>query len=557
MFQVNSFGADLPNNDSFSCLRTPTIRVGLLEGYKRLDFHLRGSFTITGLKGDTLFSEIKSELRWRARVEKAIPAEFVYRVLLKTFLHQDDAFPLESDLKSQGYQAETLEIGGEVKIDGEIINDTRKYRVVVGKFHCEGDCQPLLEEFAKSYSAKVIEQLVEPAVGKLEFYDAEYDRSASVESGFRLLPLSHDGFVTIRGVKVGEGFHWEGSQDLDYPGVIEIRIDESGGLMAINELPLDLYLKGVVPAEMPPAYPYEALKAQAVAARSEVLSQLGTKHTNDPYDLCAGVHCQVYSGLNLRSSKSDSAVTETLGEVLVFQGRVCDAVYSSVCGGHTENKENVWNTPKDNYLQGVFDSDSIAVKDFDLTQERDFKRWVDSKPKVFCNVSTIGAPSSLNGAVKYFNWEETYTRQELEEIILQKTGAKIGTFFGIEPLKRGVSGRLIEMEILGSSANHKVRGELNIRRALSKTHLKSSAFYVTLNCNSDSVPIEITLHGTGWGHGVGMCQVGSAMMAFQGYTNKQILEHYYPGTQIRIIYPMKPTLKSMKELQPEVEIIEE
>jgi len=535
----------------------PILRVGLLEGYRRVDFHLNGRYTFADLKGKPIFTGLSSDLRWRSKVEKSDPAEFVYRVLLKTYGSYKDALAVADSLTDSGFPAKVIKIGVMVRIDGSIINDSRKYRLVLGDFQTEEECGAYLEEFFDEYSPRVVRDVISPPQGRIEFYDAEYDYSGSVDKGFRLIPESSECSIILHKVKVGGGFHWEDTEDREYPGVIEIRIDLDGSLMAINEVLIDQYLKGVVPAEMPASYPLEALKAQAVAARSEVLSKLGAKHLNDPYDLCAKVHCQVYSGLKNCSSKSDRAVVETTGEVLKFNGRICDAVYSAVCGGHTENKEVVWNSPPEAYLIGGFDSDNGMLDTINLRNEEHFRSWIDSPPEVFCNVQAYGVMHQLAGAMKYYRWEETYTRQELEKIIKAKTGVNIGTFFGIETLKRGASGRLYEIEILGSRSNLKIKNELNIRRSLSKTHLKSSSFYITVVCDSDSVPRQITFHGAGWGHGVGMCQVGAAVIAHLGEDYRQILEHYYSGAMLKSVYRITKESVPDREVRIKEKVLEE
>jgi SpoIID/LytB domain protein len=455
-------------------------------------------------------------------------------MMMMSFNNYDDAIRYTQELNAKGYPAKVEVVGGLVRINGQVINDSRKYRVIVGDFKNENECYSFLNNALGETGGRVLKKVITPVQGRVEFYDAEYDYSGMVNCGFRLIPENNDCSVLIHNVKVGSGFHWEGSEDRIYPGIIEIRLDGDGWLKCINEVTIDQYLKGVVPAEMPTNYPFEALKAQAVAARSEVLSRLGTRHLEDDYDLCAGVHCQVYSGLSNRVQISDEAVSSTMGQVLISQGRVCDAVYSSVCGGHTENKENVWNTDAEMYLRGLFDGRND--NSLDLSKEANFEQWIASNPDVYCNITLHNSPPELNGSTKYFRWEETYTRQELEEIIRQKTGVDIGTFFGFEPLKRGVSGRLVEIEILGSRTNLKIKNELNIRRSLSRTHLKSSSFYITMTYDDDSVPQEITFHGAGWGHGVGMCQVGAAVMAHMGCDYRQILKHYYPGTDLKQVY---------------------
>lgn len=536
---------------------TPVLRIGLVTGYKRLDFHLNGVYSVFDLKGKCILREVKSSLKWRSKVERSDSAKFSYHVLLKTFGNYEDADLTAKSLLEKGFSAYVLEIGSVIKIDGAVVNDTRKYRLMAGSYHTEEECQPYLEEFFEEYSPRVIRKLVESSSGKVEFYDAEYDFSGTVEGGFRLVPQSDEAKVTIHKVQIGKGFHWEDTEDREYGGIIEVRIDHEGNLEAINEVPIDLYLKGVVPAEMPAAYPFEALKAQAVAARSEVLSKLGTKHLFDNYDFCANVHCQVYAGISKNTTLSDSAVKSTTGEILTYQGKICDAVYSAVCGGHTENKENVWNSPPEDHLKGIFDNKGGNSFPFKLDTEKDFRTWVDSSVQVYCNVSAINVPSILNGAAKYFRWEETYTRQELETIVKQKTGVEVGTIYGIEMLKRGVSGRLYEIEILGSRRNLRIKNELNIRRSLSKTHLKSAAFYLEIQQDPDGVPQEFVFKGAGWGHGVGMCQVGAAVMAHLGCDYRTILLHYYSHTELKKVYTVENYKSNRKDLKPKAELVED
>lgn len=514
----------------------PIVRVNLLEGFEKVDFHLYGPFDIVSLSGETIFSNLKSALRWRARPEQAEPSKFIHHVLLKSFAAIRDAQALKDSLSSAGYDASVMEIGGIYQVNREIVIDSRKYRVVIGTFESEEECAPLIEAFKNSFNPRAVRRLTAPARGKVEFYDAEYDQTALVDNGFRLVPLTVSSKTLIRKVKVGTGFHWEAEEDRVYPGVVEIRLDHEGKLSAINEISIDQYLKGVVPSEMPKTYPLEALKAQAVAARSDALAKMGSRHLSDDYDLCATVHCQVYAGLTHRAVRTDSAVKLTAGEVLVSGNHICNAVYSSVCGGHTENKENVWNSSPESHLEGIPDSPNGSINTLDLSFEDDLRKWVDAEPPTFCNSSAYGSPPELNSSSKYFRWEETYNRPALEAIIKKKTGVDIGTFCGIEIIDRGLSGRIIEIEILGTITNHRIKSELSIRRALSETTLKSSCFYVTMTFDKDSIPNEITFHGAGWGHGVGMCQVGAAVMALQGYDYRAILNHYYRGTKVKKIY---------------------
>ena len=521
----------------------PEIRVCLLEGYDKVDFRVDGPFSIVGLHGEPVFENITSDLMWRSRVEKSRGGQFIYSVLLTAFRHRDRAMELLRHLESRGNHGYIRRLGYPLELNDRIVSDNTKYRVLVGNFLTELEARKSLGAFSDDFAPRVIREKIHPSHGQIEVYDSEYDKSAVVKDGFRIVPHSQDSIITLYGVRVGTGFHYEKQEDRQYLGVMEIRLDNEGFLQAISEVFLDKYLMGVVSSDTPDqsGFPEEALVAQAIASRSEVLAKLGTKHLNDPFDLCATVHCQVYTGISNQDEKANQVVEETFGKVLICENNICDAVYSPVCGGHTENKENVWNPPAENYLIGFFDGKPADGKHFhlDLTGEKDVATWIEDYPKVFCNLKGKESLFPSESQHRYFRWEVTHTRRELEEIIMKKTGEDIGTLYDIIPLQSGVSGRLIEIEILGSRKNLKLKRELNIRRALSETSLNSACFVVDMELGEMGTPIAITFRGAGWGHGVGMCQYGAAVMAAAGKTHEEILAHYYPSATIKTLYKVR------------------
>ncbi|MBM3325014.1 MAG: SpoIID/LytB domain-containing protein [Calditrichaeota bacterium] len=379
--------------------------------------------------------------------------------------------------------------------------------------------------------------------GKIEVFDANLEESWIISDGLRILPQDLTVETKVFAVRVGTGFRWEREEDRSYAGVVEIRLDHEGKLAAISEIPIDVYLRGVVPAEMPAGFPMEALKAQAVAARSEVLAKLFTKHLNDPFDVCATEHCQVYAGVTHEDPRTNEAVIETSGEVLMREGALMDAVYCAVCGGHTEDASRVWASPQPGSSKGVWCCAPKKIPAVDLTTEEGAREWILSAPDVYCNVPAEVLPVNPDYTRRHFRWEVTYNRQELEKIIARNTGQDIGTLFEILPLERGVSGRLLLIEILGSRKNLKIKKEINIRRALSPTMLESSCFVVDIEQDEQGLPAEIMLTGAGWGHGAGMCQVGAAHMALQGKTYREILAHYYPGTSVVRCPSLAPPLE--------------
>ncbi len=516
----------------------PVVRVGLLEGYDRVDFRVNGAFSITNLDGDTIFSDIKTDRRWRCRVESSNPARFVYSILIGTFNGEGNAEALAQSLRAENYPARLLPYGRQMKIGDDVVHKGLRWRVIVGAFESESEARPLLEKFTNEDqpNPRILRHRIDDPTGTIELYDSEYDRSAMIEGGFRLVPGSPETEITLYDIRVGIGFHWEHIEDRVYRGAVEMRLDINGDLLALNELLLDEYLKGVIPSEMHHTYPEEALKAQAVAARSYTISKLADTPANDPVDFPATVAFQVYSGVTKENPLTSKAVTETAGEVLKIQKKVCEAYFSANSGGHTESKE-FWSPPGESYLVGKPVMSQAERKKFklDLTKEADVKEWVKSHPENYSNPRGTNI-DILDKNSRYFRWEVTYTRKELEDIIKRKLGFSIGTLIEIQPLQRGKSGRIVELEILGSHRNHRILGELNIRRVLSPNTLNSSCFIVDSVMGDMGNPVEITLIGAGFGHGVGMDQTAAGVMATKKKNYKQILNTFYEGAKIEKIW---------------------
>ncbi|NQT34780.1 SpoIID/LytB domain-containing protein [bacterium] len=517
----------------------PIVRIGLMEEYDRISFSVRNKYDIVSLSGEMIEAGVVSDQRWHVIPDRTNEARAIYSVLTTAFARRDSADKLRRTLSQQNYSARVIEVGEEILIDGRLITNNIKYRVLIGRWATEREAKQHIDEFRDDFAPRVVRQIVRPASGVIELHNHDYTESRMIEDGFRIIPRTDDSEVTLYSVREGTGFHWEREVDRTYPGIIEIRIDHRGLLMSLTELPLELYLEGVVPAEMPSTFPIEALKAQAVAARSELLSKIGLKHPNDPFDLCAHVHCQAYSGCSHYDELASKAVKQTHGQVLMLDGKVAEAVYSACCGGHTEDKVNVWQPPDSPHLKGRWDitSDKDIPKKLDLSRETDIEKWISMRPKAWCNPTAHeDLPDNLINAEKYFRWEITYSRRELEDIIRRKSGEDIGNLIDIIPLERGNSGRLMEIEILGTMRNLRIQRELKIRNVLSPKYLYSACFTITVEDGADGRPINFILRGAGWGHGVGMCQVGAGVMAARDHDFKAILNHYYPGTTVEKIY---------------------
>ena len=288
--------------------------------------------------------------------------------------------------------------------------------------------------------------------------------------------------------------------------------------------------------------PYHKISASDTAASAThdyLLDRIIKWYDHDQhtlFDVCADDHCQRYQGrTRIISAAAQAAVKETFGQTLVFDGHLCDARFSKCCGGVTEQFETCWQDEHKPYLIPLRDSSVNEGSLPDLTVEENARQWILSQPKSFCNSADGNILSeSLNGydleTPDYYRWNVEYTIEQVSDIFKRKSGLNIGLIHDLRPIKRGPSGRIEELEVIGDKATVIIGKELEIRRTLSESHLFSSAFVV------EKTPGGFILHGAGWGHGVGLCQIGAAVMASKGYTYREILLHYYPGTTLGRFY---------------------
>ena len=352
----------------------------------------------------------------------------------------------------------------------------------------------------------------------------------------------------LKNVRIGIGFHWDRLEDQEFEGTLEIRDNADGTQTAINRLDVEDYLSSVITSEMSATSSLELLKAHAVISRSWVLRPIISPSTctdkpdlSDPdrhviwyerdahegFDVCADDHCQRYEGITRRDEHPEAAanvqkaIDATRGQVLMYDGKVCDARFYKACGGATEVFENAWANEHYDYLEPV--RDEIGTPLPDLTIEENAQAFIRTSPSAYCNTTDERILSQvLNNydqeTKDFYRWTVQYTKEELSDIIRERSSIDFGEILDLVPIKRGPSARLYEMQIVGSKRTMVIGKELEIRKWLSKSHLYSSAFVVDRNENGDFI-----LTGAGWGHGVGLCQIGAAVMAAKGYTYEQIL----------------------------------
>lgn len=398
---------------------------------------------------------------------------------------------------------------------------------------------------------------VEVTDGKLLFNGEAFD-----ELAFEADDLHHNAFV-LRDVIIGVQFHWERREDQHFLGSLKF-IVENGGVSAINIISLEDYLTSVISSEMSATSSEELLKAHAVISRSWLLAQIlknqdlkndGANYRTSfetpteiirwydredhfNFDVCADDHCQRYQGITRQSTPLVRQVIDrTRGEALMFGNEICDARFSKCCGGVTETFENVWEPVAHPYLQAKPDHTEDSPLP-DLTVEENAEEWIRSSPPAFCNTQNAQVLKQVlndydRETADFYRWKITYSQEELSTLIRERSGIDFGEIIALQPLERGTSGRIIRLKIIGTERVMTIGKELEIRRTLSKSHLYSSAFVVdTQDEDENGIPQTFTLTGAGWGHGVGLCQIGAAIMAEKGYTYQQILEHYFPQSKI-------------------------
>lgn len=321
-----------------------------------------------------------------------------------------------------------------------------------------------------------------------------------------------------------------------YSGRMRFLLKNDASIAVINILPVEKYLSGVVPAEMSPSFPYEALKAQAIASRSEVLYKIVKTPSSQDYDICADIGCQVYAGLQRKSKLVDRAIRDTQGLVLKVGDEVASAPYSSMCGGHTENNEEVWSGKARAHLRGVFDGKSAPAIAQQLSQEEAVRKWLATAPPAYCHIEAQESLRAFESARSYFRWEQQIAAADLAAHLSKRTGENFGEVLELVPLKRGVSGRVTKLRVVGSKKSFELNGELVIRQALAPQGLPSAMFVVDKSTGVAGSGTNFLFSGGGRGHGVGMCQMGAGMMAQTGKAYDGILRHYYTQARLTRVY---------------------
>ena len=418
----------------------------------------------------------------------------------------------------------------------------------------------------KPYLAKGEKVLGEQVV---EFSEGGVLWNGNQYSKLTFHPQSADASFSLSDVTIGVNFHWERKETQTFLGTLRFVV-ESDKIVAINELPVEKYLESVISSEMSATSSLELLKAHAVISRSWLLAQMQKRREvaesgnnffsftrkedtlirwydredHTLFDVCADDHCQRYQGITKETSPHVAeAIRQTKGQILMDGEEICDARFSKCCGGITEEFQYCWEDTPKTYLTAVRDI-ALGVEHTlpNLTKEEEAEKWIRFNPPAFCNTQDKKILSEVlndydQETVNFYRWKETLSQEKLQQLIADKLKMNLGAILDMKAVERGKSGRISKLQIIGTEKTFTIGKELEIRRALSDSHLLSSAFVVDkYDKDEQGVPQRFELIGAGWGHGVGLCQIGAAVMGEQGYHYDAILLHYYQGAEIKKLY---------------------
>ena len=404
---------------------------------------------------------------------------------------------------------------------------------------------------------------------EVEFSEGGVLWNGNQYSSLTFHPQSADASFSLNDVTIGVNFHWERKETQTFLGTLRFVV-ESDKICAINELPVEKYLESVISSEMSATSSLELLKAHAVISRSWLLAQMKKRRDvaesgnnffsftkkedmlirwydredHTIFDVCADDHCQRYQGITKETSPHVAeAIRQTKGQVLLDGDEICDARFSKCCGGVTEEFQYCWEDTPKNYLTAVRDI-ALGIESSlpNLTNEEEAEKWIRFNPPAFCNTQDKRILSQVlndydQETVDFYRWKVTLTQEKLQQLIADRLKMDLGSILDMKSVERGTSGRISKLQIIGTEKTFTIGKELEIRRTLSDSHLLSSAFIVDkYDIDEQGVPQRFELIGAGWGHGVGLCQIGAAVMGEEGYLYDAILLHYYQGAEIKKLY---------------------
>lgn len=510
----------------------PMIRVGLLEGRDAIHFTPSNAIRVMPRGSEGAEVVLPADHRYTVRVTDSEAGAYEHWVVVDSLSmsQRDRVDAIKQEWVGRNYQPRTFQVGGLFGIGGEVF-DSRKIAVAVGGMKDHGEARELRKKLEARHgiNARIHSELTDYPSSRFELTGAGIDITvrhrdvmwiAAREGEAREIRYEIPNVPKPRG---------EGTETLTFGNRLIVAPDREGKIALINKISAERLVEGVVPAETYPTAPLGALRAQAVAARTNIFAAIGVRNLADPYMLRSDVYDQVYRGLEAETEKTSKAVQSTRGEVMFYGDQIIDAKYSSNAGGFTESNEHVWNAEPRPYLRGRPDApiDQVPEKFRDGIDEEDLGEFLDDGFDAYSKDAPIGS-------TRLFRWDKTVDASEALDW-LDDHGREIERIQKADVVSRGKSGRAIRMEIVGAGdRSTTVERELNIRRMFGG--LRSGLFEMEVDRREDGTIATFHFEGAGFGHGVGMCQTGATGMAEAGKSYRDILTHYYKGIDVKTLY---------------------
>ncbi len=503
----------------------PRLSIRLMENAEEVFFSPRGRMRLRAFGPVEKTVEAPAGALFKVRRVHGEPAKLRYVVQLAEFRFEDKASLAkeQAEWEQKGLRLRNQVLGSVYGISGKVIDNRRYLLLLEGGFDSAEAAATRQAELLRAHGLRttLFEELQRASTGVLELFDEAGASLALAQDRIEAETLDDTGF-DVREVEFDVGYPSHGFEDRSYRGALQLTFDRHGKLAVVNLVSLEQLLYGLVPAEIFSRAHLEALKAQAVTARGEVLAKIGLKHLADPYLLCSEQHCAVYKGKSGEANSTNAAVDATRGEgIFGKDGRLVDSVYSAICGGHSEDNDVVWGGVPNPNLRGRPDLISPPPG---APTPKELAKFLETPLPAACRLATLTAPAK-------YRWERRFTAAEVDAFA---ASLEIGKVHALSVTERGVSGRARLMTVAGERGATQLRGELNIRRFFGM--LNSAMFLVSPEKDDRGVVTGWVFKGGGWGHGVGLCQTGAIGRAEAGQNYRGILRHYFNGAQVSRVY---------------------
>lgn len=524
------FFTEISEENLVTFRQRPRVRVKMVEQQEYLKFETDGRFVLTDEQEQVLNDDFETDGIWRARVDAFTPPTYRYLLFVIEEFHIEKAKEITADLRRRGFQSWYKAFGYKFQISNEAeLIEVLRYRVFVGPMQDKQKARNIQSQLLGVFHTQIIKIPYRHTRGILEIIDAKNTVMQKGTGFFRLTPKSSSGTITVfnlrnAGKRMPYTFHYG----------VEFHVADNGKLFLVGEMDIEEFITGLMISLYEPDYPVEFLKAMAIAYRSSVLANLRMSHINEPFDFRYSEPFFQFAWQDTVPAKLKKVIKEMAGKYLLKGDRICDARHTRICGGHTEHIDIMMNRDTRNSITGRYDVIDEKSYDFpfNLINETDAEEWIKSHPPTLCNLDGLNLKENFSKFSDQFRWLVEYSRQDLEEIISKKTDEDIGTIFDIVPLLRGGSGRLLEVEVLGSHRNVHLVGDHEIRSSLAENMLPSSCFVIKSTPGVDGSPAQFIFIGAGTGHGVGLCQAGAIALALKGMDYLSILKHYFGQIQV-------------------------